>query len=322
MMIIEDDPYWYLQFPSAVGKESMARGIPHTPRPMHTLSPGQKSSGFAFLDSLVPSYLSVDTQGRVIRLDTFSKTVAPGCRVGWVTAQPAIVERILRIAENSTQQPSGFVQAMLAELIMGPQSKNDGGQGGSKNGDGWKMDGWVRWLEGLRGAYERRMNRMCDALEEGKYSLKQGTPVKADESEWAVVSKTQLYDFDWPRAGMFVWVKMNYESHPLFGKVENAKLATALWIFLTTKPHLVLASPGQIFSPTEEISEKDGWKFFRLCFAAVEETEVEASSIRFAKGVDRFWKIKDIKEMEDIESIAIMQGDNGGVTDLGAQFAC
>jgi hypothetical protein len=37
---------------------------------MHTPSPTSKSSGFPFLDSLVPSYLSIDTEGRVIRLDT------------------------------------------------------------------------------------------------------------------------------------------------------------------------------------------------------------------------------------------------------------
>lgn len=46
------------------------------------------SSGYPFLDSLVPSFLSMDTDGRVIRLDTFSKILVPGCRVGWITAQP------------------------------------------------------------------------------------------------------------------------------------------------------------------------------------------------------------------------------------------
>lgn len=83
-MIIEDDPYWYIQFPSAAGKQAAARNLPYKYAPMHTPSPSSKSSGFPFLDSLVPSYLSVDTDGRVIRLDTFSKTVAPGCRLVFI----------------------------------------------------------------------------------------------------------------------------------------------------------------------------------------------------------------------------------------------
>lgn len=298
-MIIEDDPYWYMQFPSAASAEAAARGAPHKPMPLHTPPKTAKSSGFAFLDSLVPSYLSVDTDGRVIRLDTFSKTIAPGCRLGWITAQPAIVERILRITETSTQQPSGFVQSMIAEMIMGPQNKTHGGRGGAKDGEGWKVDGWVRWLEGLRGVYERRMNRMCRILDEGRFQLKQSTPIKDDDNDWAVVSKTPLYDFDWPRGGMFVWVKMAFESHPLYKKVEHAKLARALWLFLTTKPYLVLVSPGAIFSPTPKIREEQGFKYFRLCFAAVTEDEVDASSERFVKAVNAFWKIKDVKDLDD-----------------------
>lgn len=317
VMIIEDDPYWYLQFPSAAAAEATARNMPYDPKPMHTLEQGQKSSGFPFLDSLVPSYLSVDTEGRVIRLDTFSKTVAPGCRVGWITAQPAICERILRITETSTQQPSGFVQSMLAELLMGPQATQSKAD---KNGEGWKVDGWVRWLEGLRGAYERRMGRMCDALEEGRFALKQQTPTKEEESDWAVVSKVSLYEFNWPRAGMFIWIKVNYESHPLYGKVPGFKLAKSLWVHLTTKPYLVLVAPGTMFSPSEQIMEEEGWKYFRLCFAAVEDDVVEAAGVRFAKGVADFWKIKKEGDLDDVES-ELAKGSED-LLNLGMQGMC
>ncbi|KAK5001701.1 hypothetical protein LTR39_006883, partial [Cryomyces antarcticus] len=246
IIIVEDDPYWYLQYPSAANKKAEARAarqndsntVEHAEKiranfrthesarstaPALSSSAPQKSSGYDFLDSLVPSYLSVDTEGRVVRLDTFSKTVAPGCRLGWITAQPALIERILRITETSTQQPSGFVQAMIAELIMGPQSKNDGGQGGAKDGSGWKVDGWVRWLEGLRGNYERRMNAMCQILEDGQFLVKAGrrnsltshaSSSDDDEDEWAVVEKTQMYAFDWPLGGMFIWLHINFPSHP------------------------------------------------------------------------------------------------------------
>jgi DNA-binding transcriptional MocR family regulator len=193
VLIVEDDPYWYLQYPSANSLSRLSSDESTT----------KKSSGFPFLDSLVPSYLSMDTDGRVIRLDTFSKTVAPGCRLGWITAQPRFIERILRIAESTTQQPSGFVQAMVAELLIGPQNSDDGGRGGNKDGSGWKADGWVRWLEGLRAQYEARMNTMCDILEEGSEVVRMGrrgslSALSLDDEgsdEWAVIETTHMYDF-------------------------------------------------------------------------------------------------------------------------------
>lgn len=93
VVIVEDDPYWYLQFPSAAVEEARSRGQAPPVVEEHVPS---KSSGFDYIDSLTPSFLSVDTDGRVIRLDTFSKTVAPGCRLGWITAQPALIERFQR----------------------------------------------------------------------------------------------------------------------------------------------------------------------------------------------------------------------------------
>ncbi|KAK6609321.1 aromatic amino acid aminotransferase [Botrytis cinerea] len=302
VMIIEDDPYWYLQFPSAVGLQAEARNetLPE-PEPVHTF---KNSTGYPYLDSLVPSYLNFDYDGRVIRLDTFSKTVAPGCRLGWITAQPAIVERLLRITECTTSPPSGFVQAMIAELVMGPQAASADFSKKSRSEQlaftGWKTDGWVRWLEGLRGTYERRMNRMCAALEDGRYLVKQGTSKAISDSEWAVITKTKMYSFDWPRGGMFSAV--DFPNH---------------------ETHLVLSAPGTIFSPTPEIAEERGWQYFRLCFAAVEEEEVEKSSLRFAEAVRAFWMIKKKEDLDDIDVEANNAGAmEGEVRNLGMNMAC
>ena len=207
VVIIEDDPYWYLQYPSANESPRAQQGRPTAnahPNQLDRDPPKpQKSSGYPFLDSLVPSYLSVDYQGRVVRLDTFSKTVAPGCRLGWITTQPNLCERLLRITETSTQQPSGFVQSMIAELIMGPHDPKHG-RGGGKSDEGWQVDGWVRWLQGLRGNYERRMQTMCSIFEEGKELVRSGRR-KSIDSDWSVVDKVTLFDFIWPLGGMFVW---------------------------------------------------------------------------------------------------------------------
>ncbi|KAG8628218.1 hypothetical protein KVT40_004091 [Elsinoe batatas] len=301
IIIVEDDPYWYLQYPSATAR------LPKKPEEAPT--PNWKSSGFEFLDSLVPSSLNIDPDGRVIRLDTFSKTVAPGCRLGWITAQPALVERILRVTETSTQQPSGFVQSMIAELLMGPQETRDKIP---PNYEGWKADGWIRWIEGLRGNYERRMNAMAKIMDANKELVKTGrrnslsealaaTSLQdTDDDDWAVVEKTQLYSFDWPVGGMFLWLKVHFENHPLAGKVEGARLSRALWVFWTTKPYLVLVAPGSMFSPTVEIRDNKGWQYYRLCFAACDEPQLEPITKRVADGVNGFFKIKSVKQIDDL----------------------
>ena len=324
VIIVEDDPYWYLQFPSSTASNTtttshpgntsfnpnvamFANGEPHPD--------GWKSSGFPFLDSLVPSFISIDTEGRVIRLDTFSKTVAPGCRLGWLSAQPALVERILRVTETSTQQPSGFVQSMIAELILGPDHKgldnaSKGGKGGLPAGTGWKAAGWIRWLEGLRGNYERRKNKMCDILSANDTLVKSGrrgslaAAVDDDEEEWSVIEKTRILSFTNPVGGMFLWLHINFAAHPLYNTYAKTdslpRLSHALWIFWTTKPYLALVAPGTMFSPTPEISAAEGWQFFRLCFAAINEEDLGPVSKRVAEGVNAFFRIKEKRVVEEL----------------------
>ena len=311
VIIVEDDPYWYLQYPSSSPSSSTTTASP--PRPT-------KSSGYDFLDSLIPSYLSVDYQGRVVRLDTFSKTVAPGCRLGWITAQPALVERILRITECSTQQPSGFVQSMIAELLMGPQSSHDPGRGGAADGSGWNVDGWVRWLEGLRGNYERRMQTMCDTLDEGKTAVKAGrrrsltalTAAADDSDDWAVVETTQIYSFVRPLGGMFVWLRFDFTSHPLAKSIPAARLSQALWVFWTQKPYLCLVAPGAMFAATQEIRDTDSFNCYRLCFAACPAEEVEAISKRCVEGAQAFWRIKK-REVID----GLLEDEDGQAVEMG-----
>lgn len=301
VIIIEDDPYWYLQYPST--DPAAFAAAKHDSCPLLR----QKSSGYAFLDSLIPSYLSVDYQGRVVRLDTFSKTVAPGCRLGWITTQPALCERLLRITETSTQQPSGFVQSMIAQLIMGPQQP-DGVRGGAQ---GWKTDGFVRWLEGLRGNYERRMQTMCQILTSNAHFVKSGrrpSLINEDEDEWAVVSKSRMFSLTFPMGGMFIWLHLHLETHPLAHKVPLPKLARALWIHLTTPKYLVLVAPGELFAPTEEIRLEKSWMYFRICFAAVDDDLLEGMSWRFVEACRSFWRKKNV---DDIEELAAQEGAEG-----------
>ncbi|PTU21099.1 hypothetical protein P175DRAFT_0501735 [Aspergillus ochraceoroseus IBT 24754] len=314
VIIVEDDPYWNLQYPSAQELQAKHRStlVNTSTVSRRDYNAAGKSSGYEFLDSLVPSYLSVDTDGRVVRLDTFSKTIAPGCRLGWITAQPAIIERIARITETSTQQPSGFVQAMVAELITGQQVE-DRVVATSKNRtefeQGWQMDGWVRWLEGLRAAYESRMQQMCTTLEEGKYTIladeKLGETALSDDSEsaWEVLDKVQMYDFEWPTGGMFVWVKICYETHPLSRKYKPQRLSKALWVHFTHKPHLCLLGPGSMFAPTEETQGR-AWQYVRVCFAPMPVDDIAGITDRLVEGFRAFWQRKDLDGLEDEGGLA------------------
>ena len=322
VIIIEDEPYWYLQYPSANVLSQQARGYPVS----EDAQPGietYQSTGYPFLDSLVPSFLSVDYEGRVVRLDTFSKTIAPGCRLGWITAQPSLIERIYLSTQQTTQQPSGFVQSMVAQLLMGTQDPTPPStsffSSPPKIQSGWKTDGWVRWLEGLRGNYERRMNTMCEILEANQYNLKTGRKRRqasylaelqgkeADkhaiidaDTEWRHVVKRQLYTFDYPLGGMFVWIRLELSSHPLADKFPLSRLSSAQWVLLTREPYLVLVAPGVLFSATPEIQEDRGFRFMRLCFAAVDEAEVAPLTKRFVDGIHAFWEIRDVKEMKEL----------------------
>ena len=198
---------------------------------------------------------------------------------------------------------------MISELIMGPHNKD--GKGGGKKGKGWQMDGWVRWLEGLRGNYERRMNLLCSILEEGKEIVKTrrtkslSSEAKGDgevegegkDDAWSVVDKIQLYDFAWPRGGMFVWLHFRFETHPLYRKLESEKLARALFVHLTAPKYRVLISPGSIFAASEEIKKEKAWRYFRVCFAAVDEELLEAISRNLVAGIHSFWEKKSVDDV-------------------------
>ncbi|KAI5303327.1 hypothetical protein KEM56_007672, partial [Ascosphaera pollenicola] len=205
-----------------------------------------------FLDTLMPSYLSIDVDGRVIRLDTFSKTVAPGCRLGWITAQPAVIERLARITEVSTAQPSGFVQAMVAKMIIQEEKPSLLQVLTKKNvKSSWGMSGWIDWLEKLRDAYERRMQTMCRILGEGSNMLNEDDDASTEDSSWSTVSKTKIYNFKYPGGGMFVWLHMRTETHPLYCKVDEDRLMKAFWLFLTQAPYLAIVAPGAMFNPLQ-----------------------------------------------------------------------
>lgn len=81
-LILEDDPYYYLNFGS------------------------EKS------DSEV-TFLSIDTDGRVLRFDSLSKVMSSGLRIGWLTGPKSLIERIHLHMQTGSLHTSGLSQKVL-----------------------------------------------------------------------------------------------------------------------------------------------------------------------------------------------------------------
>jgi 2-aminoadipate transaminase len=64
----------------------------------------------------IPPIKTFDKSGRVIGLGTVSKILAPGLRVGWVNADPAIVRRMA--AHKSDHGTSPLLQRIVAQLFQ------------------------------------------------------------------------------------------------------------------------------------------------------------------------------------------------------------
>ena len=73
--------------------------------------------GLLYFDSPPPQAMrSVDEDG-VVYLGTFSKTLAPGFRVGWALAPHAIREKLILANEAAVLSPSSFGQLMISEYL-------------------------------------------------------------------------------------------------------------------------------------------------------------------------------------------------------------
>ena len=86
VLIIEDDPYGALYF------DDVAK--PADTRPIK----------------------ADDHEGRVVYLSSFSKTVAPGFRVAWVTAAPALIERLEIAKQSADLCTSSIDQRIVYEI--------------------------------------------------------------------------------------------------------------------------------------------------------------------------------------------------------------
>ncbi|RAH42911.1 aminotransferase-like domain-containing protein [Aspergillus brunneoviolaceus CBS 621.78] len=218
LCIIEDEPYYFLQMPTTTTgaeQESSSSELP---------------SHESFLQSLIPSYLSLDVDGRVLRLDSFSKVLAPGLRVGWIVGAERLVERFTRGCETSNQNPSGVSQIIIYKLLD----------------EQWGHAGYLDWLMQLQQSYRRRRDGMLQACD--KYLPR------------------EIASWDAPVAGMFHWIRVDWTKHPAV-KAGKTPEEIEEAVFHAAVDAGVLVCRGSWFR-AGGASIGDNPLFFRTTFAA------------------------------------------------------
>jgi 2-aminoadipate transaminase len=109
-------------------------------------------------------------RGNVIYLSTFSKTLAPGLRLGWVVAPPEVIQRMVQAKQASDLHTSTFVQMVACEALeRGVVERN---------------------VHRVREVYRRRRDLMLRALE-------QAFPDPSMGVRWTR-----------PQGGLFLWVQL------------------------------------------------------------------------------------------------------------------
>lgn len=239
LIIIEDDPYYFLQ-----ANVPPPSNQPFDPSP--------------FIAALPSSFLSIDSSGRVIRLDSFSKVLAPGLRAGWVTAPTEVIERFNSYYEVTTVGVSGPTQLMLYSLL---EVK-------------WGHAGFLEWLQGLAGEYGRRLDVVLKAA---------GACLPKKVCSWAR-----------PGCGMFLWVEVDVGKHPRFRVKGVEKKAVGDFIgdsaaegvedriWTKAMKHGVQVTRGSLFQSGGAV---DSELHFRLTYAAAEESELAEGVMKLAAAV-------------------------------------
>jgi aromatic amino acid aminotransferase I len=239
LYIFEDEPYYFLQMQPYTGPDA-----PEVPPP---------TTHADFLKTLVPSYLSLDVDGRVMRADSFSKVLAPGSRTSWITASEQICDRFRTHADVSTQGPSGFSQLILFKLLD----------------EQWGHAGYIDWLMHMRTEYTRRRNVMMEACD--LYLPKEIT-------SWVP-----------PMAGMFHWIQVDWKQHPDYPRRSLLEIEEE--IFLTIVAHGTLVMKGSWFHAEKSVPSDT--MFFRATYAAARFGQIDEAIRRLGDALRSSFGLPD-----------------------------
>ncbi|VDC08029.1 unnamed protein product [Peniophora sp. CBMAI 1063] len=265
IIILEDDPYYFLQAGLYKPKDVRAR----------TATSGANQTDEEWLASLAPSFLRVDTQGRVIRIDTVSKFLAPGLRLGWFTTSPLFAERLERVGEVATQAPNGLGTAVVGGLLRE-----------------WTQDGFIRWLRGVRALYTVRRDYFVDALYDTFDVERSVVTEKTDGRDVCVAYAKQngmrekgvrrpLFEFIPPTSGLFIWLKVAFPPY-LRHRYHNSKESLEMLFWTSLADNGVVFSPGNFFSyvgkGAEDVPDFNAEGHYRISFSHVSPADARKTA--------------------------------------------
>jgi kynurenine/2-aminoadipate aminotransferase len=136
LIILEDDPYWFVH-------------------------PNRNN---------FDSFLALDSDGRVVRFDSFSKVISSGLRIGFATGPAPLIEKLNFHIQATNLHNSGVSQVMLHKIL-----------------DGWGEEGFNVHCERVAKFYCQRRDALVSAANKYLTGL----------AEWHV-----------PDAGMFLWFRL------------------------------------------------------------------------------------------------------------------
>lgn len=238
LLILEDEPYYFLQMDPYTGADA-----PPAPPP---------KSHEEFLAAVVPSLLSMDVDGRVLRFDSFSKVIAPGSRVGWITASEQLIERYSKHADVSTQGPSGMSQLMLFKMLD----------------EHWGHPGYIDWLIHIRKEYTQRRNIIVDACERHL--------------------PREIVSWNPPMAGMFHWLQVDWRKHPHASTKSITEIEEEIFLAAVDKGALVIR--GSWFYAEPDAKHEN--MFFRASFAAAPSDKIQEGIRRFGEAVRESFQLQ------------------------------
>lgn len=228
LLLIEDDPYYYLRFPQAASESCEAP---------------------------LSLYLSLCASGRVLRLDSTSKILAPGLRLGWLTGPRNIVETFQASHDLGVDHPSGLSQAVVFKLLS----------------QAWGHNGFLWWLHNLAQWYLDKARAAENAL---KHYL--GAEDLSRVCSWRPIE-----------AGMFLWLEIDCTNHPIWQNLGNEDRSVVLWqtedaIYRQVLEAGVVCCKGSFFkAPGEEMTTETKvcppLVHFRLTFACVSASDMGAA---------------------------------------------
>ncbi len=140
-------------------------------------------SDIRFIDDIPPSFFELAGGHNALRLGTFSKTLSPGLRLGWLLGD---AEQIQRFATSGKLRMGGGASPFTAKIVA----------------DYCKNGAWDTHIQWLRGQYQTRRDIALTALQDHML----------DSVSWTL-----------PEGGYFIWVTLPDAIHvDELEKIANA----------------------------------------------------------------------------------------------------